>query len=143
MDNKDPYYNPPEEWSFESIVSRYNKINNDCGKECAISFEFVAKLPEIIRIKKALQMISLELKSEDPGAIELSVSLVASPVYFHYSGYIRATMARRLKNCSLNARQKRELIKGIDAVLANKKLSYEFKEVKALYVKVKNDIEIM
>ena len=139
MINKDSYYNPPPKWSFESIVARYQLVNNNENWEYAISFESVKKYPELIRIKKALQMISLELKSNDPGAIDICVSLVSSQVYFHYSGYIRATMARRLKSCKLTNIQVLQLVKGLEMLFENNKVSYEFKELKALLIKVKND----
>ena len=137
MENVDSYYNPPKEWSYESIVSRYLNFNNTAHGDSSISFEGVEKYPELIRIKKTLHMISDELKSKDPAAIDISVSFVASPVYFHYSGYIRATMARRLKHCSLNIQQKRTLINGIERLIENRQTSHEFKEIKALYMKVK------
>ena len=140
MDRKDTYYHPPIEWSYDSIVDWYLKINNEVSWQNTLSFDSIEGFTDIIRIKKALQMISFKLKEKDPGAVDICVSFVSSPVYFHYSGYIRATMARRLKSCKLSVKQKRVLTRGVEALIANKQTSHEFKEIKALYVKVVNDV---
>lgn len=137
MIKSDSYHNPPDEWSFESIKTRYFEAIDKANAQASINFDAIEQYPELIKIKKTLQLISYALKSNDAGAIEVSVTFVTSPVYFHYSGYIRETMARRLKHCSMTIEQQKAIISGVESIIKNKQFSYEFKEISKLYNRVK------
>ena len=131
------YYNPPIPWNYETIVQRYTDNISKCDWHRPVSFEALQSYSEIVRVKRALQLISEAIKENDPAAIELSIDFVLSPVYFHYSGYIRESMARRLRSCNLGEKQRKKLVSGIESLIKNSKKSYEFPEIKRLYKKAK------
>ena len=94
------YYLAPIKWKFEAIKRLY--LNNCIGKQSSnINFLKYDALCGIVREKKLLQEISTRINLPDKAAIEVAVNFIGEQVYFHYSGYIKESMARRLKHCEV------------------------------------------
>ena len=132
----DDYYLPPQKWQFDSVVNLYKSLTtkrNDSG----VDFSYFERYSGIIQVKTLLQFISDRIKIEDSAAIAISVEFVVPPVYFHYSGYIRQTMARRLRSAELTGYQVNKIINGVEALISSGKTGEEFKQVYKLYLSVK------
>ncbi|MBX3727230.1 MAG: hypothetical protein KF823_15075 [Xanthomonadales bacterium] len=80
------------------------------------------------KLKHALWDISLAVKGQDEAAIEVAMEFVLSRVFFHYSGYIRSTMARRLKGVSLSETTKERLRRGLFDIFSSDIFGPEHKE---------------
>ena len=137
MKNLNLYYNPPLEWQYESIKNNYLSLVKKLKISEPISFFKLERWDGIVQVRETLLEISLGLKRKDSACVEISIRFVISPVYFHYSGFIRERMASRLKHCTLTTTQEGYLVRGVEALIANKKNSCEFKEIKKLYELVK------
>ena len=133
---KEGYYNPPDDWKYAAIKDRYKALRADDVDQPGIDFHKYGGMAEIYTVKYLLREISERIKLGDSAAIAIAVSFVIAPVYFHYSGYIRATMARRLRSIELDSAQKQAIMTGYQALLASGKVSFEFKEIKRLYLRV-------
>ena len=127
------YYEPPEKWKFDALKCRYLSygINNS-----TLDFEIFEKYKGIVKTKNFLQALSECITIDDNAAIDISVDFVISPVYFHYSGYIRQTMARRLKNVKLSKQQTLRIVDGVQALISSGKTGEEFEQIHKLYLKV-------
>ena len=129
--NTKKYYIPPISWSYENIVNTYGKLADSL--EVKIPLEFVCRENHpIFNIKNVLHEISNRLSIGDAAAIEMSKQFVIDDVYFHYSGFIRATMARRLKSVALSESDKQELRNGIYILFLNGTFGPEYKELSNL-----------
>ena len=137
MKNLNLYYNPPLEWQYESIKNNYLSLVKKLKLSEPIYLSKLERWHGIVQVSATLLEISLGLKRKDSACVEISIRFVISPVYFHYSGFIRERMASRLKHCTLTTTQERYLVRGVEALIANKKNSCEFKEIKKLYELVK------
>ena len=127
------YYTPPNEWQFDAIKRRYLSYEIKDSYLDIASFE---KYDGVIKVKYFLQAISECVVFDDLAAIDISVDFVISPVYFHYSGYIRQTMARRLKSATLSTLQVAKIIKGVDSLISSGKTGEEFEQIHKLYLRV-------
>lgn len=97
------YYNPPYEWQYETVKRKYCEAVSFAKAEPTISFAYLENYDSAaVKTRELLRFVSDALKKNDAGAIEICIEFVISSAYFHYSGYIRETMARRLKHCTLN-----------------------------------------
>ncbi len=137
---KDPdYYLPPPQWRYDSIVSLYKSLtSNKIISE--VDFDQFDHGSEVIRVKSLLQFISERIKLNDSAAIAISVNFVVSPVYFHYSGYIRQTMARRLRKVELSEYQVNQVINGVEDLIRNDKTGRGFEQIYKLYISVNSPI---
>ena len=127
------YYTPPNEWQFDAIKRRYISYG---VKDSNLDIESFEQYDGIIKVKYFLKAISECVVFDDLAAIDISVDFVISPVYFHYSGYIRQTMARRLKSATLSKQQVAKIIKGVDSLISSGKTGDEFKQIHKLYLRV-------
>ena len=130
------YYSPPYEWQFDSMVQMYRSLTSN-KIDLEVDFEYFEKFEGIVKVKQLLLFISDRIKLNDSAAISISVNFVISPVFFHYSGYIRQSMARRLKNADLSANQISQIIKGVESLIKLGKTGQEFKQIHMLYLRVK------
>ncbi|MCJ8314003.1 MAG: hypothetical protein MJK11_13690, partial [Pseudomonadales bacterium] len=71
--NQSNYYIPPKQWSYPEFIKRYSDINNKNKFTDIIDFEELYKFPDLIIMKRALQMISGSIKHNDPGAKAISI----------------------------------------------------------------------
>ena len=60
--------------------------------------------------------------------MEVAIEFVLSDVFFHYSGYIRATMAKRLKSAGLSETAKERLRRGLLGLFSSDTFGPEHKE---------------
>lgn len=127
------YYTPPNEWQFDAIKRRYLSYG---VKDSNLDIESFDQYDGIIQVKYLLKAISECVVLDDPAAIDISVGFVISPVYFHYSGYIRQTMARRLKSATLSKQQIKKIIKGVQSLISSGKTGEEFEQINKLYLRV-------
>jgi len=127
------YYTPPNEWKFEAIKRKYLSYG---VKDSNLDLEAFEQYDGIIKVKYFLQAISECVVFDDIAAVDISVDFVISPVYFHYSGYIRQTMARRLKSATLSKQQVAKIIKGVQSLISSGKTGEEFEQIHKLYLRV-------
>ncbi|MBO9491831.1 hypothetical protein J7384_15840 [Endozoicomonas sp. G2_1] len=127
------YYTPPNKWQFDAIKRRYLSHG---VKDSNLDIESFERYEGIIKVRYFLKAISECVVFDDPAAIDISVDFVVSPVYFHYSGYIRQTMARRLKSATLSSQQITKIIKGVQSLISSGKTGEEFEQINKLYLKV-------
>lgn len=98
-----------------------------------IDFSRYDNLRGLVREKALVQDISERIKLADKAAIEVAVSFVVEQVYFHYSGYIKESMARRLKNCeALSQDQISRIISGVASLIQSGNVGPEFGQLKKL-----------
>lgn len=126
------YYSTPQKWKFETIKRLY--LNNSSTKQSSkIDFSRYDNLSGIDREKVLLQEISERINLPDKAAIEVAVNFIGEQVYFHYSGYIKESMARRLKNCdALSQTQISRIISGVTNLISSGNVGSEFKQLKKL-----------
>lgn len=123
-----PYFTP-EEWTFLKVRERYLDLAKKYKIEEPLEMFFDSDLSGRKYQLYYFDMIIDGLKNGDPACVELSVQLVADQVYFFWSGYTRAKMARKLKNVELTVSQKNRLRKGIYDILVNEAFGQEIKEI--------------
>jgi hypothetical protein len=126
MEN-DAYYCPPKEWTFTEVRQRYARLANSYRVKESPLLEYPYE-SELIKLKHALWDISGAIKKQDSAAIQIAIEFVLSDVFFHYSGYIRATMARRLKSAGLSETSKERLRKGLFRLFSLDTFGPEHKE---------------
>ena len=131
------YYSTPQKWEFGSIKQLY--LNNIRKTQTSVvDFKKFERYEGIMKEKLLLQELSERLTLPDFGAIEVAVNFIVAPVYFYYSGHIKESMARRLKNCELSSNQVSRVVKGIDALSGSDNTGLEFKQLKKLKDKLNN-----
>lgn len=123
----DTYYCPPKEWTFAEVRQRYESLANSYRIKEPLIFEYPWE-SELIKLKHALWDISGAIKKQDSAATEIAIEFVMSDVFFHYSGYIRATMARRLKSAGLSETSKERLRQGLFRLFLSNTFGPEHKE---------------
>jgi hypothetical protein len=126
----DRYYTPPEAWSYEQIRINYLRLASSYKVAKPLPFEHEGQ--DLSKLKQALGEISLGIKSQDPACLQLAVDFVTAPVYFHYSGYLRAGMARRLKQIPLPASHAQRLQSGLLKLFRTGKFGPEYLSFVAL-----------
>lgn len=126
MEN-DAYYCPPKEWTFAEVRQRYARLGSSYRVKEPLLLEYPYE-SELIKLKHALWDISGAIKMQDSAATEIAIEFVLSDVFFHYSGYIRATMARRLKSAGLSETSKERLRKGLFRLFSLDTFGPEHKE---------------
>lgn len=123
----DAYYRPPTEWTFREIRHKYQRLASTYRVETQLSLEHSCE-SELAKVKCALQDISRGIKTQDSAAIEVAIEFVLSDVFFHYSGHIRATMARRLKSAGLSEAANERLRRGLLKLFSSGTFGPEHKE---------------
>lgn len=123
----DAYYCPPNEWTFSEVRQRYERLAKSYKVKDLLPLEYPYE-SELIKLKHALWEISGGIKKQDGAAIEIAIEFVLSDVFFHYSGYIRATMARRLKSAGLSETAKERLRRGLFRLFSSDTFGPEYKE---------------
>ncbi len=123
----DTYYFPPNAWTFSEVRQRYERLAKSFKVKDPLLLEYPYE-SELIKLKHALWEISRGIKKQDGAAIEIAIEFVLSGVFFHYSGYIRATMARRLKSAGLSETAKERLRRGLFKLFSSDTFGPEHKE---------------
>lgn len=139
--NSKEYYNPPDEWQYESVRKRYISIANCLNVKETIKTDFEetnnrSAPNDLSKLKNLLWALSDGIKKNDNACIEIAIQFVIAPVYFHYSGFIRATMARRLKSVELTTGQLQKLRLGLYSLFKNHQYGSELREFINLLRKV-------
>jgi len=124
---KEGYYYPPQKWTISAVRQRYELLSSSLKVKEPLLFEYPYE-SELIKLKHALWAISKGIKRQDGAAIEIAIDLVISDVFFHYSGYTRATMARRLKSIALSETSKDRLRSGLLRLFSSGTFGPEHKE---------------
>ena len=106
-------YNPEGNWSLASVQKKYIELRNLLGSEDR--FELVPKTYTnsggITWIYNIMDTVADGVKLNDKACIELSIGYIEDNIMGTYTGYIRESMARSLKNATLTDLQKNRLIK--------------------------------
>jgi hypothetical protein len=125
--HNETYYCPPKEWTFNEVRQRYERLARSYRVKEPLSLEYPYE-SELIKLKHALWDISKAIKKQDSAAMEIATEFVLSDVFFHYSGYIRATMARRLKSATLSETSKERIRRGLFRLFLSDAFGPEHKE---------------
>lgn len=121
------YYCPPREWTFSEVRLRYERLCSSYEVKEPLLLQYPYE-SELAKLKHALWDISSAVKGQDSAAIEVAMEFVFSRVFFHYSGYIRSTMARRLKGVTLPEAAKERLRRGLFNIFSSDIFGPEHKE---------------
>ncbi|RCU51623.1 hypothetical protein DU002_03900 [Corallincola holothuriorum] len=116
------------EWRREYVIQRYEQLAKSLRVCQPISFDGVSKTSPSVSSKHALWAISHAVAKGDEAAIKIAKQFVLADVYFHYSGFIRATMARRLKSANLSLHDREELREGLYKLFYSGQFGPEYKE---------------
>lgn len=123
----DAYYCPPVKWSLAEVRQRYARLASSYKVADPLSLEYPYE-SDLIKLKYALWDISAAIKRRDDAAIEIAIEFVLSDVFFHYSGYIRAGMARRLKSAGLPETANERLRRGLLRLFSSGSFGPEHKD---------------
>ena len=107
---------------------RYAILANELAIPDALKFQSVVE-PDVVTLRQTLVAISGAVVHGDRVAIQIASEFVAANVYFHYSGYIRAGMARRLKSVTLNDEQKLLIRTGLLSIFESGVYGPEYREL--------------
>lgn len=129
------YYKPPPEWRYDAIKERYERLARVLKVKAPLKIEYRYS-SDLMNVKYVLLDISEGIKVNDAASIEIAADFIIAPVYFHYSGYIRTTMARRLKHPALSEAQRDRIVTGFLTIFESEKFGRECGE----FVKLLNHI---
>ena len=129
-------YYIPEEWTFFKLRERYLHLARVLNVENPMEIPFDLDLSQNEYLDRLLNAITIGAKRGDKACIELSVQFVAAQVYFFWSGYTRAKMARLLKSADLTEDQKETLREGIYEILDSMNFGQEVQELIKLIRKI-------
>ena len=127
------YHGVPSGWSKEELISRYHSLGGKGSIETAEATEPGAPswLPDRynwLQYRATMFKITDGVKESDLACIELAIQYIEFDYFGSYSGYIRARMARLMKNVELTQGQKSRLLSHIRNLRRNNQTLPEFKE---------------
>lgn len=118
-------YHVPDKWRKTPIEERYNTL---CQKwkfkgtlEIDPHYDMYGEHPFGI-----LKAISESIKKNDNAAIELAIDFIVTPILFSSSGFIKQSMARRLKTTPLEESDKEKLRIGLLDILYHRDYGHEY-----------------
>lgn len=135
------YHGVPDGWNKEELISRYYDLG---GKGSIVPSEATEPgapswLPDRynwLQYRATLHKIADGIKQSDLVCIELAIQYIELDYFGSYSGYIRARLARLLKNARLTQKQKIRILNHINYLRNNNQTLPEFKE----YIKLEKRI---
>lgn len=105
------YHEVPPEWAANHLIETYARLVKSFHVDSPRNLG-VSVVHPLVQARHALHQLSLGIKSNDQACIWLSAQFVASTSYFSGSGYLKAGMARRLKQSTLDEQTKDVIRKG-------------------------------
>ena len=135
------YHGVPAGWTKEETIHRFRNLNgkfdiNGPRVTEPGSPSFLPGRENWLQYKATLSRICDGIKVNDKACIEIATQYIELRYIGSYSGYLRQKMARLLKNAELTDNQRDRLIRHIEALIAKKEFTNEFKEYSKLYKKI-------
>jgi hypothetical protein len=121
----DEYHGIPKGWEGESLLEKYRALGGKLNIVAGCEKHKPHSWPESRCI---VENIANGIKANDAACIELSIQYIEQRFIISCSGYIRARMARRLKNASLHEKQRQRLVEHIFELLTTGDRCLEFKQ---------------
>jgi len=127
------YHGVPAGWKKEEVIAKYLHLGGTGNIEPREATEPGAPswLPDRhnwLQYRATLYMIADGIKQSDNVCIELAIQYIELDYFGSYSGFIRARLARLLKNADLSKAQSGRILSHIMLLRKNKQFLPEFKE---------------
>jgi hypothetical protein len=129
------YHEVPAEWSATRVIETYARLANSFHVHTPSDLAIRVVHP-FIQSKHALYRLSDAVKSQDQAAIWLSAQFLASDVYFSGSGYLKSSIARRLKSAALDEQTRDIVRQGALSLWREGMYRQEWREYRALLRRV-------
>jgi hypothetical protein len=127
-------YVVPDRWQAHAVARSYENLAKSLHVESPAPM--VGRFGHRLSECTVLSALYDALSACDPAAQEICVAFVVAPVYFSTSGYLRAAMARRLRNCELQPHQIEVLRKGLVSIFESGDFGSEAKDLLRLLVHI-------
>lgn len=127
-------YVVPERWEAHTLARSYAGLAKSLHVSSPVPM--VGRHGHPLGEGTVLRALYDGLSNFDAAAQELCVAFVVAPVYFSGSGYFRAAMARRLRNCELQPHQVEVLRTGLVSIFESGEFGSEARELVRLLVHV-------
>lgn len=136
------YHGVPDGWTKEEILSKYLLLGGSRNIEPGEATEpgAPAWFPDRynwLQYRATLYKIADGIKQSDMACIEIAIQYIELDYFGSYSGFIRARLARLLKNAQLSETQKTRLLSHIQSLRNNKQFLPEFKEYLKLEIRLR------
>lgn len=128
------HYDIPPAWHPKNIKEKYLELVKSYKVESAINFLEYEEWQDYTRT--VLIAISWCIKERDPASIQIAIDFISAPVYFSYSGYIKSSMASRLKSVNLSEALKHKIRQGLLKIFIYGAFGGENKELVSLLRKI-------